>query len=502
MTPQMDEYDKLLDYYASIDALDQPEAKAHLARLLEDPWPPIKAPAPGPFPTDALPELGQRMVEAVAQSLQVAPAMPACFLLGALSAAAVGRARVIMGPSYQEPTQLYIALGADPSERKSPCLKMITSPLHAYQQEEAQRRSALIRQEQLLRETREIALRRAQQKGDDKEVQRLGEELAAMPSTKPFELILTDATPEALGQAMARNEGRMAVISGEGALLSVMAGCYAQGPANLDAVLQGYSGEPVSVARVGRAPVQIEEAALAICLAVQTEVMEAFLSDQQLRQRGTVARFLVAEPESMIGRRQVMGPPVEKELLEEYGKRLRDILQLPAPIPLRPNEGARAAWQAWAEEIERRSRPGGDLRGLGGGWEGKLAGNTLRIAGLLTLFEFKGLTIREHNMQGAIHIARWFAANMIALVGARELSSAAEEMLRYLTRRGEQSVSMASVRAGLKNRKRFSRAEETERALQELAANELVRLHDKEQESAYGRPFKPMVSVHPEVLSR
>ena len=90
--------------------------------------------------------------------------MPACFLLGALSAAAVGRARVIMGPSYQEPAQLYIALGADPSERKSPCLKMMTSPLHVYQQEEAQRRSALIRQEQLLRETGKL-LRRAQQKG-------------------------------------------------------------------------------------------------------------------------------------------------------------------------------------------------------------------------------------------------------------------------------------------------------------------------------------------------
>jgi replicative DNA helicase len=484
------------------DALFQsPESQAILARNLKDPWPELRSADPGPFPVDALPQLGRRMAVQAAETLQVSPAMSGCFLLGALSAAAVGRARVDMGSGYREPVQLYIAVGADPSERKSPCLKMMTQPLHAYQQEENERRAPEMRQQRLIRETREIALRKAQQKGDEQEVARLGEELAGMRETRPYHLILTDATAEALGQAMSKNEGRMAVISGEGALLSVLAGCYAQGPANLDAVLQGYSGEAVSVARIGRPPVQIKEAALSICLAVQTEVLDSFLQNQQLRQRGTVARFLVAEPESMIGRRQVIGPAMAPQLQAEYDKRLKDILALPAPIPLKPDEDARAAWEDWASEVERRSLPGGDLRGLAGGWEGKLAGNTLRIAGLLTLLEFETLTIREHLMRGAIRIARWFAASMIALTAAAsELSPEADEMLRYLARRGESKVSMASVRAGLKNRKRFARAEQVERVVDEIVFSGLAQFVVDGPSKEPGRPYKPSLILHPDIL--
>ena len=487
-----------LDIYEQL--IHTPEAQALLSREPEAPWGRLDQMEVSPYPIDAMPELGQRMALEAANNLQVSPAMAACFLLGTLSAAAVGRVRVDMGGGYQEPVQLYIAVGADPSERKSPCLRLLTQPLHAYEQQENARRAPIMRQEALLKETREIALKRAQQKGDEKEALRLAEAIDQLPQTQPFELTLTDATPEALGQAMARNEGRMAVVSAEGALLSVMAGCYAQGPANLDAVLQGYSGEPVSVIRIGRPPVKIPEAALSICLAAQTEVLEAFVNDQQLRQRGTVARFLLAEPESMIGRRLVTGPAMDPETMALYDKRIRDILFLPPPVTLRPDEGARAAWEDWAREIERRACPGGDLRGLGGGWEGKLAGNTLRLAGLMALLDFSSLTIKEHIMRGAIRQARWFADSMKALCRANELSNEADEMLRYLARRGERRVSMASVRAGLKNRKRFGRARETEAALQELYGLGFVRFYQQERESVMGRPPKPMVLLHPDIL--
>ncbi len=215
--------------------------------------------------------------------------------------------------------------------------------------------------------------------------------------------------------------------------------------------------------------------------------MEAFLSDQQLALKGHGGPVSGGRAREHDWPPPGDGPSCGKRALEEYGKRLRDILRLPAPIPLRPNEGPGRPGRHGQRRLKGAPAPGG----ISGAWgEGKLAGNTLRIAGLLTLFEFKGLTIREHNMQGAIHIARWFAANMIALVGARELSSAAEEMLRYLTRR-EQSVSMASVHRAKPQALFQGRGDRA--PLQELAANELVRLHDKEQESAYGRPFKPMV---------
>ena len=103
-------------------------------------------------------------------------------------------------------------------------------------------------------------------------------------------------------------------------------------------------------------------------------------------------------------------------------------------------------------------------------------------------------------MRGAIRQARWFADSMKALCGVSEMSGEADEMLRYLTRRGERRVSMASVRAGLKNRKRFGRARETEAALQELYGLGFVRFYQQERESVMGRPPKPMVLLHPDIL--
>ncbi|MDD4080822.1 MAG: YfjI family protein [Eubacteriales bacterium] len=492
MTTELEIYEQLLD---------TPEAQSLLSREPEAPWESLQRPSPGPYPLDAMPELGERIAREAAKYLQVSPDMAACFLIGTLSAAAVGKGSVDMGEGYVEPIQLYIALGADPSERKSPCLKLLTQPLYDYTNEENARRVPIIKQETSNREIQEIALKKAQHRGDVKEAARLVANLHETPETKPFELIITDATPEALGQAMARNEGRMAVISAEGAFLSVMAGCYSQGMTNLDAVLQGYSGEPVSVCRIGRPPVNIPKAALSVCLAVQTEVMEEFIQDQQMRQRGAVARFLLAQPESAMGRRLVKGPRMDPELYDKYARRVKSILSVPQPFALTPDEGAREAWEDWAWEIERRLGPGGDLRGLGGGWEGKLAGNTLRLAGLMALIDFSGLTIREHVMRGAIRQARWFADSMKALCGVSELSQEAEEMLRYLARRGESRVSTASVRCGLRGRKRFAKAQASENALQELAGAGLVRFRRQDFKGP-GRPPKPMVLIHPEILAR
>ncbi|MDD4081149.1 MAG: DUF3987 domain-containing protein, partial [Eubacteriales bacterium] len=222
----------------------------------------------------------------------------------------------------------------------------------------------------------------------------------------------------------------------------------------------------------------------------------------QMRQRGAVARFLLAEPESIIGRRVVLSPRMDPELYEKYARRIQSILSVPLPFAMAPDEGARAAWEDWAREVERRSGPGGDLRGLGGGWEGKLAGNTLRLAGLMALIDFSGLAIREHVMRGAIRQMRWFADSMKALCGVSELTSEAEEVLRYLARRGERMVSTTSVCGGLRGRKRFRKAEAVENTLQELAVAGLVRFRLQAREEKMGRPPKPMVLVHPEILAR
>ena len=56
------------------------------------------------------------------------------------------------------------------------------------------------------------------------------------------------------------------------------------------------------------------------------------------------------------------------------------------------------------------------------------------------------------------------------------------------------------MRSGLRGRKRLAKAQATENALLELAGTGMVRLRQQAPEGR-GRPPKPMVLVHPELIA-
>ena len=88
---------------------------------------------PLPFPLEALPDAARDMVQAVAESVQVSADMPACLVLGAASASIVGRGKVNIKSDYSEQLLLYIAVSADPSERKSSAMRPIFDPIIEHQ---------------------------------------------------------------------------------------------------------------------------------------------------------------------------------------------------------------------------------------------------------------------------------------------------------------------------------------------------------------------------------
>ena len=106
------------------------EAASGMAAILRQPWNPLPGlPPPGPFPLETLPEPGQAMTRTVSESIQVSTDMAACMMLGALSCAAVGHAKVQLEDTHAEPCHLFIAIGANSSERKSSCLSAMFAPL-------------------------------------------------------------------------------------------------------------------------------------------------------------------------------------------------------------------------------------------------------------------------------------------------------------------------------------------------------------------------------------
>ncbi len=240
----------------------------------------------------------------MAEALQVDPGIPGCFILAAPTIATLGHMSIRVKDGYIEPLQIYMAVSALPSERKSPVLSAILKPIKDFIKDHNELMAADIAANQSKRAILRKKWEKAISKGNEDDATQLAEDLRSMPDMKPLELLLTDATPEALAKAMGRNNGRMGFASGEGGLFNVLAGAYSE-QVNLDVMLQGYSGEAVAIERVSREPVRIEHAALAVALAVQPQVLDKFLSNEVMLERGLAARFLYAQPPSMLGHRLV-----------------------------------------------------------------------------------------------------------------------------------------------------------------------------------------------------
>ena len=455
-----------------------------------------------PFPIDSLPQFGQAVVREVSASIQVPRDLAACFMLGAISACCVGKVQVEPWEGYLEPIQVYILGSANPSERKSPAMAALFRPIYEYQRKENERRAPLIRRYLSEREGAEMKVKRAVLKGNKGDIDAAHKELDEIREIKPFELIVSDATTEALAQCMARNEGKAALVSAEGGMLGTLCGRYAsQQMANVDVILHGYSGEPMSQHRIARGQLDIRRAALSLCLAAQPGVVQRFLTHEAMLECGMVSRFLVASPSSGLGSRLVQGPPMNPGVMAAWDARLYDLLCWESPVTLKLTESAAEAYRQWGLEVENRLRPEGDLHDLAGGFGGKLRGNTARIAGLLYILEVGlGPTERRvhgRHMRGAIEIARYFTAHMIALCGAEDLSPEADAVLKVLRRCGVERFSQNELRKKVKGTRRLERAEDIALVLAELeTAGFIARaMIETNGNNAGGRPRSPVYKM-------
>ena len=431
------------------------------------------------FPIDSLPQFGQAIVREVSASIQVPQDLAACFMLGAISACCVGKVQVEPWEGYQEPIQVYILGSANPSERKSPAMAALFRPIYEYQRKENERRAPLIRRYLSEREGAEMKVKRAVLKGNKGDIDAAHKELEEIHEIKPFELIVSDATTEALAQCMARNDGKAALVSAEGGMLGTLCGRYAsQQMANVDVILHGYSGEPMSQHRIARGQLDIRRAALSLCLAAQPGVVQRFLTHEAMLECGMVSRFLVASPSSGLGSRLVQGPPMNPGVMAAWDGRLFDLLCWESPVTLKMTEKAAEAYNAWGLEVENRLRPEGDLHDLAGGFGGKLRGNTARIAGLLYILEV-GLgpterRIHGRHMRGAIEIARYFTAHMLALCGAEDLSPEADAVLKVLRRCGVATFTQTFLRRKLNGRRGLDTTDAVAKAIEELLVEEFI----------------------------
>jgi len=374
-----------------------------------EPLIPLRREAPLPtFPTEALPDWMRRFTEDVATATQTPVGVPGTLALGVLAVAFGGRARVQVFPDRVEPLNAFFMVALPPGSGKSPAFRYFTEVIvraEACAVQEAQGQYARDCERRSLAEGRLAQLRQqaaaATAENSQKLAQRLEEEaerLADTPEPVLPRLLADDVTPEKLVTLLAQQGGRLSVVSSESTFLQVQSGRYSKDRLpNFDVAIKAWDGVEIRVDRSAGRSYFVRRPALTLLLGTQNAVLAKALCGGMVAQ-GLAARFLYCIPDSRVGYRDICAPRVSPGAQQDFDRRLRHLVDgqfihdkagplADPPVVILDRESV-AQWQRFSQSVEHRLRSGGDL-GSGGllGWGAKVAGQVLRLAGLIHLGE-------------------------------------------------------------------------------------------------------------------
>ncbi len=494
------------------------------------PWPAPRdldaPPAVPPFPVDALPQWLARFVSAAADVYQVPPDLP-----GALCLPFVGGAlaqRCAFG-RWEQPPALYVLAVALSGENKSSVVTALRRPVEEVQRQKQREAEAAIREATSARATAELRVKHTREavakgKAPGEALADAERELADVRIPNSPSLVFGgDATPEALAIFLSKHDERQLVASAEGGAVEALTGLRYQkssGAVNVDLILQAHGGEPVTVHRVGRESVSLAAPTLSLALAVQPRILESAADNPDLLERGVIPRFLIAWPESMVGRRDMSLRAWPKGVREAYEDNMRALWSrpvergpdgLPARTMIPFDDEAEALFVAWRSYVEPRRGPGGPLADppVMGAWSNKLDAACVRIAGILHVADradFDGVdlggAIDAATVQRAIRLCEYFEAHAARAFAAVTRRDPTEEDARAIlaSLRRSPPVGPVSTR-DVQRRRSECTAERALAALDILAEHGFVRPLPPPTRSGPGRPPAPTYEVHPSIAA-
>lgn len=475
------------------------------------------------FPVEELTQTLLNEAVATGEDLQVAVDMPAGALLSVSALCGQRKFKANPKPGWLEPVNLFTAIVAKPSERKSPVLSRVMEPVRAYQREENERRKPLVKSYQVevdVLNARIEDMKKRMVKGggkgktptkeDMKLLQVELEELEANP-VKLVSLYADDITPEALAQVIANNGEKMAIVSAEGGIFDTMGGRYSNSIPNLDLLLKAFSMEYYRVDRIGRKPVAIQHPALTLLLMVQPSVLGEIMRNETFSGRGLLARFLYIVPESMVGKRKFNTAPVPKEFEADYADLVRELLEIPEePVKIiHFTPEAQAALETYSMALEPRLTD--DLEPIED-WAGKLVGKVVRIAALLHICDHRAkaadIPLPAETVRRACVLGDYFleqakiAYSMMGLMEDKTTRDA-RYIMKRIDQSGEYKMKKRDLHQLCKNRSGFEKASGMEPALKLLIDHGYIKIQkappaqNPQNPQKVGRPSL-MVYVNPE----
>lgn len=411
-------------------------------------------------------------VRAVAEHLEVSPEATAFMAIGALSSAAVGRYRIEGGGSWTQPLILWMTVGMRPGERKSELVRITSAPLRLAEQGLiAQHRQAVAEAEDG-REALESAIKAARLElkkatGDnaltiDAEITKMKEKLAELPDKDtPFpRLLVEDLTEAALSQRLMENDEALGILTAEGGLFSNVGGRYSDGLPNFDIYLKSYDEEYLAIDRITRGTVVLSHPALAMGVAAQPRVILEVAKIPGAKDRGFLGRWFFALPKSTLGQRKNLRTKLAPQYHEWWGQTIQKVLDVAprsSPVPylaLTPEadrllQGLLDGIEPHLDELTGRYAHMSD-------WASKLAGKTLRLAGLFHLAQGHGTSrkVDETTMTQAVAFSLWaihHAERVYQNWKRTEDEVGVEPILSWIRRKRPATFTAGDIKTSLRN---------------------------------------------------
>jgi hypothetical protein len=485
-----------------------------------DPVPLSAAPEVPGFPLWALPGWVGEYAACVAEVTQTPPDLAGCLALAVLSVAASGKVWVDAG-AWTEPTCLYVVVVLPPGNRKSEVFRAMTAPLRTAEKTLIDAARPRIAEALICRKIAEASADRTSRAAEtaaadpaspdrttaaliDAAEARLELDAAAIPA-EPC-LFADDTTIERLGSRLAEQGGRFAVLSPEGELFSIAAGRYSGTP-NLGVLKSAHAGEPIRIDRMGRPPEHIDAATLTLGICTQPGVLNRLGDTPEFREQGLLARLLYSVPESRLGYRDPSPDPMPPAARDLYTATLTaltlslDALTEPRTLTFTPD--ASRAVTGLLGAIEPRFRPGADLAHMTD-WGGKLAGATIRIAGLLHLAAHArdgwDTPITPATLDAATQISDYYTQHAKAAydtIGADPATADARAILDWARNTRACRFAARDILPSL--RQRFAKVTDLNPALAILESRGWIRRLPAPPQQGRGRPAAPAWETHPEV---
>jgi Protein of unknown function (DUF3987) len=402
---------------------------------------------------------------AIAEAFQVPVDMPALLIL---PAAGLGLSHVVevrLAPEWRQPPNHYVAVLMESANRKTGPYREITGPIYEWER----RRAEVMAPELAAQKARLDVLRRKAERfkdlasgkvaprrqsdeptgkvAEDSAIQ-LEQQLAAESVLSPPQLITGDTTTEELARLLGANGERIGVFSDESEAIEVFLGRYNQQP-NLQLYNKAYDGSPHRVNRVVRAPLLLDAPLISIGFAIQPEGVRDLLADRKAKGTGLIARFGMAMPVSLLGRRSINAPAVPAALRASWQAAIQTILDIKADATgtkeVALDADAKKMFQAFRAGVEPQLSWCGEFAAFGmQDWGGKLCGRIGRIALVLHGLRYavgaqRSLTdpIAKETMLAAIAWAPYLidhAKAVMGWAGADERVVGARRVLAWLAR--------------------------------------------------------------------